>query len=353
MKSLTFFSNKGGVGKTTLTCNFAYYLASTKNLNILVVDGDPQCNTTQLILGEERCNELYWPKGSVEGRNTLASIVQPLMEGEISLTENLSPLPASDNRFGVDLIPGDPKMSIIEDMLGKWWSESTGGDLGAVRKTNWVSMLQKEYSEYDLIIFDVGPSLGSLNRSILLATDYFVAPLAADTFSIVALRNIASWFGQWSSDYSYKIAAVQRSFPDRMSSLPVQIDLNEKFRFAGYTVQQYITRSKRGQRRPTGAYEALLNRIPAEVDETIAKLKPPHLPASDLRLGDVPNLYSLIPLAQDVNSPIAGLTSRDGITGGQYPQQREYASLMDQLGADLARNLGLDEYGEAAGERNG
>lgn len=346
MKSLTFFSNKGGVGKTTLTCNLAFYLSSKMGLKILVVDGDPQCNTTQLILGEDRCNDLYWPQEKLGKRETLASIVQPLMEGEISLNQDVVPLGASENRFLVDLIPGDPRMSIIEDMLGKWWSESTGGDLGAVRKTNWVSMLQQQYVEYDLIIFDVGPSLGSLNRSVLLATDYFVAPLAADTFSIVALRNIASWFEQWNADYAYKIEAVQRSFPDRMAELPVQTNIDEKFRFAGYTVQQYITRSKKGQRRPTGAYEELLNRIPAEVDNTIARLKPAHLPDEHMRLGDVPNLYSLIPLAQDVNSPIAGLTSRDGITGGQYPQQREYAALMDQLGADLARNLELNAKDE-------
>lgn len=345
MKSLTFFNNKGGVGKTTLTCNLASYLATERGMKILVVDGDPQCNTTQLILGEKECDELYWPKSGQTG-TTLSRIVQPMVEGDIRLNSDLEPRKAADNRFNVDLIPGDPAMSILEDFLGKWWSDSGGGDLGALRKTNWVSMLQDRYGNYDLVIFDVGPSLGSLNRSILLATDFFVAPLAADTFSIIALRNIKQWLDKWRANYIYQVQAVEREFSDRIGELPIQTDLHAKFRFIGYTVQQYITRSKQGVRRPTVAYETLLERIPEEISNTISEFAAPGLLERDLRLGDVPNLYSLIPLAQDVNAPIAGLTSRDGITGGQFSQQRDYRTLMERVGADLANNLAV-----ASGER--
>lgn len=51
MKSITVFNNKGGVGKTTVLCNLAAYLALRRNKKVLIVDADPQCNATN-YLGE-------------------------------------------------------------------------------------------------------------------------------------------------------------------------------------------------------------------------------------------------------------------------------------------------------------
>ncbi len=50
MIALAMFNNKGGVGKTTLTCNIASFLAKKENKRVLVIDCDPQCNATQLIM---------------------------------------------------------------------------------------------------------------------------------------------------------------------------------------------------------------------------------------------------------------------------------------------------------------
>ena len=50
MKSIAFFNNKGGVGKTTLLCNLAGYLSIKCRKKILVIDADPQCNTTSYVL---------------------------------------------------------------------------------------------------------------------------------------------------------------------------------------------------------------------------------------------------------------------------------------------------------------
>jgi hypothetical protein len=38
--------------------------------------------------------------------------------------------PASTNRFGVDLLPGHPRFSVIEDQLSAGWQSATSGDLG-------------------------------------------------------------------------------------------------------------------------------------------------------------------------------------------------------------------------------
>ncbi len=72
MKSIAIFNNKGGVGKTTLLCNLAAFLATERRRKVLVVDADPQCNATQLTFDDEETEELYedvWPApGSVDTR---------------------------------------------------------------------------------------------------------------------------------------------------------------------------------------------------------------------------------------------------------------------------------------------
>lgn len=78
MKSIAFFNNKGGVGKTTLLCNVAAFLAIEMKKKVLVVDADPQCNATQLMLGEEDVFELYDNSKSF----TIYSIIHPLSIGK-------------------------------------------------------------------------------------------------------------------------------------------------------------------------------------------------------------------------------------------------------------------------------
>ena len=73
MQSIAFFNNKGGVGKTTLLCNVAAYLSTEKDKKILIVDADPQCNATQLLLDEAEVYELYDSAKSF----TIHSVVHP------------------------------------------------------------------------------------------------------------------------------------------------------------------------------------------------------------------------------------------------------------------------------------
>jgi cellulose biosynthesis protein BcsQ len=70
MKVLSFFNNKGEVGKTTITCHLAAHLPY-KNHRLSVIDADPQCNAAILTLGEDRAAPLYWEEDqSVERQQT-------------------------------------------------------------------------------------------------------------------------------------------------------------------------------------------------------------------------------------------------------------------------------------------
>jgi cellulose biosynthesis protein BcsQ len=183
MKSICFFNNKGGVGKTTLLCNVASYLATERKFRVVVVDADPQCNATQLILGEDKIQTLYRVPAikrikTQKSRTTLFDLLRPITIGESVISTPRTLIHGKDNKFGVDLLPGHPQLALLEDRLSQAWLQLSGGDVGGARQTNWNNQLCRILEKsYDVAFFDVGPSLGALNRSVLLGTDYFITPL--------------------------------------------------------------------------------------------------------------------------------------------------------------------------------
>ncbi|WP_078112942.1 ParA family protein [Gordonia sp. IITR100] len=342
MKTVAFFNNKGGVGKTTLACNLAAHLSLDHDAKIVMLDADPQCNSTQLVLAPDQWAALYLDEPEVS-RGTLIDILRPMEDGEPSIDNSVEPISGSSTRFGFDLIPGHPRMSIMEDLLSRSWSEASGGEVGGIRKTRWASALDSVYgSAYDAMFIDVGPSLGSLNRSILLECDYFVTPMAADIFSIVGVRNINQWLKQWIATYKTGISLCNAQHPGALDRYFATMDIKIESGFAGYTVQQYITKSKEGIRRPTAAFEKILEDMPAEIDSALMPFAASSVDANLVKLGDVPSMYSLVPLAQACNSPIKKLTSADGLAGGQYSQQANYAEVIGAVSTSLARNIGLE-----------
>lgn len=58
MKTIAFFNNKGGVGKTTLVYHLAAMIAE-RGERVLAVDLDPQANLTSMFLPEGRCTLLH------------------------------------------------------------------------------------------------------------------------------------------------------------------------------------------------------------------------------------------------------------------------------------------------------
>ena len=343
LKSVVFFNNKGGVGKTTLVCNVASYLALQMGLRVLLVDSDPQCNSTQLVLPTDEWANLYMDTGnSSPTPSTLIDVLQPITDGDASIARQTPAVKGSAHRFGFDLLPGHPRMSIVEDLLSRAWGEALSGDIGGIRPTNWASQfLSERRSRYDAIFFDVGPSLGSLNRTVLLGADYFVTPMGADIFSILGVRNISDWLRSWLDSYITSLTLCETRHPGALDRFQISSSVGTKSGFAGYTVQQYITKSKQGVRRPTQAFERIIDTIPAQIETSLGPFLASGLDLEAAKLGDVPNMFSLTPLAQSVNAPISELIASDGLAGGQYQQQANYVETIQAVGAALARNTGL------------
>ena len=193
MKSIGFFNNKGGVGKTTLICNLASSLAINKSLKILVIDADPQCNASAYLLPEEELESILLD----DEHNSLDSFYESIRRGQ-GYPEQLPSIVRSE-RFKLDLIVGDPKLSIREDLLATDWASTRNGEPRGFQTTYAIKELISRLTDYDFVLVDMGPSLGALNRSVLLAVDYFLMPLSVDIFSLMAVENIIKSFDNWKS----------------------------------------------------------------------------------------------------------------------------------------------------------
>lgn len=327
--AISFFNNKGGVGKTTLACNFAAY-AGQQGYSVTVIDCDPQANATQLLLPTDEWERIYTANDKGESK----SILEPLKiirDGDSSINPNI-PLTKSP-RFDVEILPGHPSLAQVEDIFSSAWTDFRGGTKGAARRTLWAREIRKNINA-NLIVFDMSPSLGALNRSVLIGSDYFVTPVEADLFSLYALENIGTWISEWSRVFD--------SATDQFNGYDIIDDLTSalqvRYGWAGYTVQQYVSRTSAGQVRSIKSYDRYKSQIP-ERAQSLEVFRSAQ--AENLEIGIVPNMFSMIPMAQTVHSPISGLDKEDGLRGGQPGQRDKYIEQLDAIFTNILTNIGL------------
>ena len=344
MKVITFFNNKGGVGKTTTIINLASYLSIEKRKNVLVLDLDPQSNTTQAILPEDSWLEFYTPKAE-NSRNTIYDYFKDMEEGDANFLDLPIPVSASENAYKVSLIPGHPKLSIIDDTMSKSWSETQSCDKGAIRKLNWLNQLKKNNVNYDFIFIDVGPSLGALNRSALLNSDYFLTPMASDIFSLLGISNIGEWIERWMGLYGHAFDNFKQQYGEKESSeffakYHINTDVSKTTRYIGYSIQQYSKRKFKSGERPAKAYEDVIKNFHSEIEKSLGKFVKKGVAFDDLKLGDIPYVYSIIPLSQTANVPIFELTYSTGLRGNQSSSVENYKKYLGKIAENFVKNIG-------------
>lgn len=329
MISIAMFNNKGGVGKTTLLCNLAGYLQTELKKNVLVIDADPQCNCTSYTLDEDTFYNVYYEPKCF----TISDIVPPLQKGK-GFVSTISTV--KSNGFGFDVLPGNPKLAICEDFLSSDWNDVAAAKIRGIRTNMLFDHLLSLCCNYDYVFFDMGPSLGAINRSILLACDFFITPMSADIFSLLALENIGSSINKWRQEFN---TALKRVDPDDLDEFKC-FNPECSVKFLGYVEQQYITKTDNGTKRAVHAYESILSQIPEVISKNVViPINGKNQYTLEYKIGSIPNYYSLVPMSQSAHKPLFSLTGSDGVVGAHYKKVNEFKSLMDTIAARFLTNM--------------
>ena len=313
---LTFFNNKGGVGKTSLVYHTACMMEDM-GLSVLVCDLDPQANLTAFFLSEKEVESIWDDRDA--NPNTIFRCVRPRVTGEgKALKPSLWRMSSE-----LSLLPGDMALTDFEQDLYAEWGDAQGeaGSPRVVRAFQtlcafWdVVQMGARDAGARVILVDVGPNLGAINRAALIASDYFVTPLGADIFSLQGLRNLGPTVRRWRVDWNSRAEKNRNNLsfeiPDgKMSPL-------------GYVVNQpgavYANR-------PVKSYDRWVKRMPNAYHESVLgenKQKAPPIgtrPESDQEhyLATVKHYRSLVPMAQEARKPIFHLTAADGAVGSHF-----------------------------------
>lgn len=315
-KVITFFNNKGGVSKTTTCFNLGWMLAE-RGATVVIVDADPQCNLTGMVLdltGTEALEKYY---EEYPGRNIRDALEPAFASRPVPLTAvETVPVPGRER---LSLVPGHVGLAEYDVSLGiaQQLSESVQALKNLPGSIRYLLDQTAEAASADYVLVDLSPGLGSLNQNLVTTSDYFSVPASPDVFSVMAMESLARVLPRWVSWASHASSLEALAGADYAFPAPT-------LKFIGTIVQRYRLRS--GE--PTVAFQEYFDRLDEVVRDTLrpslakAGLLLPRSAYTavgmdnSLKLGSVPDFNSLIAVTQRIRKPVFMLTQEDTGHGG-------------------------------------
>ena len=301
-----------------------------------MVDADPQCNLTGMVLGYGGPTALEEFYDSETERN-LRDGLAPAFESrpETLKAVDCFPVAGTDNLF---LLPGHIGLSEYEVTLGI--AQELSGSIQTLQNlpgsiTRLLEKTAKHHSA-DYLLIDLNPSLSSFNQNLLLTSHYFIVPTNPDYFSVMAVRSLAKVLPAW------------RKWAERAAGLQVLKEAVYPFpnvapKFLGTIVQNYRLRAGA----PAIAFQKWMDRISSSVSEelfpalsAVNMTLPEHVykdhGVEELCLAKISDFNSLIAKSQEHQTPIFALTPAQIGQGGVVFQGTVKAqAVFEEIFSDL------------------
>ena len=355
---ISLFNHKGGVSKTTTTFNLAWVLGEM-GIKTLIVDTDPQCNLTAYVLGfqESQSLEEFYSKKENED---IYSILNPIITGQNLQIKAVKPCDTLNDNL--KLVAGNLQMSEVDIQIGFGLSASGIASFAKqfVGALNAVIRETARVNKCELVLIDMSPSSGAMNRSILMSSDYFLVPTSPDFFSYQAIQNLGKMFLSWENVFQqFRDSSETNPLPETPPKLLGII--SQKYRTYTPKKKQFVekipligdAKLEERKKRIASAYQVWVDKIQQASDSVLSKalqsknmvidrnLFTSHikdeLPYNLISIGD---FNSLIALSQENQKPIFALTEEElKQSGHTLVEMKENQKNFKELFETLAKRV--------------
>ncbi|BCT87752.1 MULTISPECIES: ParA family protein [Acinetobacter] len=218
MHTRVVFNQKGGVGKSSIAVNLAA-ISAHQGLKTLLIDLDPQANSSQYLLGDDATYSSDKPAlepnienyfedvlGNQQSKSLIGNAIGSILKTRAKGLESYLHQSPFKN---LDVIPASPSLGTLAHAL------ESKHKIYKLRDA-----LQPLAEHYDRVFIDTPPAFNFFTLSALIAADRVLIPFDCDVFSKRALQTLIE------------------------NVIETQDDHNERLEIEGIVVNQFQAQAK-------------------------------------------------------------------------------------------------------------